>query len=217
MKKPASETAFTLIEVLVIIFILAFLAVVLLPELANQSPRSNIQCLNNQRQLALEFIMYQNDNCGQFPWQLRETTGAVEEFVRDGHAASQFKATADDLKNFGFFICPTDHAKKAATNYASFSDANLSYFVGFAAGTNQAVAILTGDRDLVSNGKPIQPGFFVYSNGYAMNWSRELHAKLKRPAGALSFADGHAQVVRDPDLTSVLANQGSVTNRLAVP
>ena len=162
--------------------------------------------------------MYENDNHGQFPWQVRNTNGVVTEFVRDGHAASQFRAAADYyLKNFNAFVCGSDKKRNAVTNFATLTDANISYFAAFGLGTNQAAALLTGDRHLISHGRPVPSGLFTYSNGITMNWSRELHGNIKMPFGNLSFADGHAQGVRGADLTSIFERPGLATNLLAVP
>jgi hypothetical protein len=101
-----------------------------------------------------------------------------------------------------------------------FSDENISYFGNVDAATNGANMILTGDRHLESNGNPVKPGLFVFTNGMAMGWTSELHGNsANNPVGLMSFADGHAQRVlsRDSALTKIFGQQGLTTDRLLVP
>src|SRR6185369_5809398 len=62
-KSAAGHLAFTLIELVVVLATIAFLAATLLPGLA--SPKTNSlawQCLNNNRQLCMAWRMYAGDN-----------------------------------------------------------------------------------------------------------------------------------------------------------
>jgi len=63
--------AFTLVELLVVMAIVAILAAILLPALAGaRSKASAIQCLNNERQLTMACLLYTADHDDELPYNM---------------------------------------------------------------------------------------------------------------------------------------------------
>jgi prepilin-type N-terminal cleavage/methylation domain-containing protein len=63
-----THRAFTLVELLIVIGIVAFLIALLLPSLSRaQEQARQLQCLPNLRQLGIAIVMYTNENASLFP------------------------------------------------------------------------------------------------------------------------------------------------------
>lgn len=134
MNKANSRRAFTLIELLVVIAIIAILAAMLLPSLSKaKGQATRISCVNNEKQLALAFQMYVDENDGYWP----PHSGAVRwpSLLQNG------------FKNLKLLVCPND-GRSPATHHTSdpvlypADNAPRSYFIN---GCNDYFANALGD------------------------------------------------------------------------
>ncbi len=223
MKTPSAKAkvkAFTLVELLAVVFILAIVVALLLPALDDRRRPYQAQCLMNQKQIAYCFLSWENEHYGQFPWQISSTNGGTMEAAARGYVAPNYQVLSNYLKQPDIlepnvFVCPLDKVKIAATNYTNFNNRNVSYFLNIDVSltNNPSHSILTGDRSLKANGIPVKPGLFVLNRNLKMSWTSELHSFH----GCIAFADGYVEFSRNDNLNSIVQNQPLATNRLCVP
>jgi len=110
--------AFTLIELLVVIAIIGILAAMLLPAVSkSKGQATKISCVNNERQLALAFQMYVNENDGYVPPQSRTVRWPTR--MIDGYKDTRLLLCPNDSPNAATWtngdpvLCAPDHAARS--------------------------------------------------------------------------------------------------------
>lgn len=207
-----ANRALTLIEVLAVVTVVVVLIAMLLPALGGSHRSSGPSCRFNVSQIGRGFIMYVSDNNGQFPIQTSVTNGGTMEFTARNQTFPHYQKLAGYGLGPSTFICPDDKKRHMAENFPHLTDSNLSYFLNADVFTNNA-SIMTGDRHLKANGKPVGHGMFKAETNMDLSWTAEMH----RGIGVLGFADGHAEISRATNLNTFFQNQGMAAVRLSVP
>lgn len=214
--------AFTLLELILVIAIIAILAAMLIPALTNREPPNKTgKCMNNLRQISLGYIIWADVNTNLFPWEVSTNAGGSMEFIEKGIATDHVTPLVTTLSNPEVLVCPADQTKRSVNSYAGFSNTNLSYFVSLDASLrptpNPSFSILAGDRHLSLGNMKVTSGLFETTNFSVLGWMPGFHGPTKAPMGSLAFADGHCETVRSTNLPAIFQRQGITTNRLVIP
>ena len=206
------RSAFTLVELLVVVAIIAVLIGLLLP--AVQSARSaarRVQCANNLHQMGIGMAMYANAHEGEFPRTYHE-----------GIDQSWIFTLAPYLENVDMIrICPedlrgderllNDGTSYVISQYVAMSQEDIPFEVdGLVQSIDQLQA--TSRTIVVFEGADQRdPASFFFEHAHTASWFRPLNIQRKRvwveinreiqpdrhPPGSANylFADGHVQTI----------------------
>ncbi|HEX4265074.1 MAG TPA: prepilin-type N-terminal cleavage/methylation domain-containing protein [Verrucomicrobiae bacterium] len=187
--------AFTLIEMLVVIAIIAVLAALLLPALTQGKRRAQrIQCIGNLKEMGTAFQIFAHDHRGKFPMQTPVADGGSQEFVMAGlningtfyFSYRHLQTLAGELVVPRLLICPADLTREPALSFNSLQNSNVSYFVNAYADYDQSLTTLAGDRNITNAASATAS---LVRGTYGLRWTRELHSFK----GNVLFSDTHVE------------------------
>jgi type II secretory pathway pseudopilin PulG len=207
-----TRSAFTLIELIVIILVIALLAGLVIPWLARAKQRSQMtRCSNNLKQVGLAFRIW--GEAPEYSFQISTNEGGAMELIAPGATFLQFRAlsTRVILRPFAL-TCPAD-TRGPTTNWLSLTESNVSYFVGLDAADTQPETLLSGDRNLTLNGVAVSSQLVDVTTNSVLGWTAQMH----RGVGNIAPGDGSVQRATPARLTEQVRQQETATNRLLVP
>jgi len=218
LHQPAS--AFTLLELLLVVAVIAILAALLLPTLAKAKAKAKrTQCLNNLKQVGLAFHSFVHDHADRFPMQVSTNSGGSLEFVQAGNALSggfyfafrHLQALSNDLGEPKLLVCAAD-TRMAAENFSALKNENVSYFVGITADYGKPDSILAGDRNITNPSFGAGSILRVGAND-AIEWTSELH----QFSGNFLFADGRVELLNNTALGAAVSHSPVGQNTFLPP
>jgi len=219
--------ALTLIEAVVVIFIIGIFVMMLLPALVRPPRHHGFSCINNLKQIGLAYRIWAGDNNDKYPMEVSVANGGTMELMNTPDAWKTFQVMSNELSTPKVIYCPADSAHGGyATNFGDDLKNKISYFIGVDVTNGSVNILLSGDGNFLLNNSPANHGLVNVASDNSLRWDISRHVSTTRQAwffktkigfGNIGLADGSVQQLNNSGLSNLLQQTGLATNRLAIP
>ena len=206
--------ASTKTDVLIVVATLVLLASIFWPTITRSRLSRQNQCLSNLKQIGLAFRIW-NQEGDKFSWFVTTNEGGTFEFAESTNVFLHFRAISNELGSSKILVCPSDSGKKRASDFNKIDNQNLSYFLGLEADEGKPQTILSGDRNLSTNGVALGSGISTLGSTNGLGWAATIHNKT----GNIGLSDGSVQQLSPATLQKQweAAKDSGAIGRVAIP
>jgi competence protein ComGC len=217
-RRIQSRIAFSVIEVLVIVAVIALMVVIVLPMLARARVKNHgMSCTVCLKQVGLSYRLWSNDHNDEFPFSSTNVESSLA-WVNSPQVFRHYQVLSNELVTPKVLLCPRDVKRRwpdpsgGVLDFRNLANANVSYFVGLDAREDNPRQFLSGDRNIT--GGALSNGFLrTLTPTTAAGWTKDIH----KFAGNIGLADGSVQQFTTNGLRQHLATITNATIRLAIP
>jgi prepilin-type N-terminal cleavage/methylation domain-containing protein/prepilin-type processing-associated H-X9-DG protein len=245
LSTKARIEAFTLIELLLVIAIIAILAALFLPTSGGPGKARMIICAHNLKTIGNSFTAWSQEHEGKLPMQISITNGGSMEFIASGSAVVHFQTLTNSglelvergtkyfirdgknayepysIINHGMkrelLVCPSDTSRRDSIYLTNSIADMVDTNISYFVGLD---ASLSNSNSILAGDRHLQAGGEPIKPGlFVVTPNLSLGwTKELHPSlqqGNILFADGHVEFSKKP--SAAFQQQGLGTNRLAVP
>ena len=215
----SDQSGFTMLEFACVVATLALLVALALPAMAQGRTRSQqVICSNNLRMIGQAVLLFNMENNQTDPWR---TPGAGYRMASGlgNNAFVQFSFLSNNLSNAKVLACPSDASANPATDFSlspaggllasSYRNRSISYFIGVDSSALLPRSLLSGDRNVPTNGglsggctSGITPVAVVTRSLPVYPWNKGIH----EPFGNVLLHDGGVEHANGATLLRLVAS-----------